>query len=80
LSVVGTSMLRNCDSCSPSCENIEGKSTGYIFLESSLDGVIYLSDSCRPGAKEVLKELKTMFIKTAMLTEDCQAAANQAKR
>ncbi|GKC58111.1 putative inactive cadmium/zinc-transporting ATPase HMA3, partial [Tanacetum coccineum] len=62
-----------------SSENMEGKSTGYIFLESSLAGVFYLSDSCRTGAKEALKELKSMGIKTAMLTGDCQAAANQAQ-
>nr|GEV26864.1 probable protein phosphatase 2C 6 [Tanacetum cinerariifolium] len=77
---VGTSMLHHCKSCSPSCENMEGKSTGYIFLESSLDEVINLSDSCQTGAKEVLKELKTMVIKTAMATEDYQATANQEKR
>ncbi|PWA63993.1 heavy metal atpase 4 [Artemisia annua] len=60
-------------------ENMEGKSTGYIFLGSSIAGVFYLSDSCRTGAKEALKELKSMGIKTAMLTGDCQAAANQAQ-
>ena len=58
---------------------MEGKSTGYIFLGSALAGVFYLSDSCRTGAKEALKELKSMGIKTAMLTGDCQAAANEAQ-
>ncbi|KAK9078912.1 hypothetical protein SSX86_002971 [Deinandra increscens subsp. villosa] len=60
-------------------ENMEGKSTGYIFIGSSLAGVFNLSDACRTGAKEALKELKSMGIKTAMLTGDCQAAANHAQ-
>lgn len=60
-------------------ENMEGKSTGYIFVESSLAGVFNLTDSCRTGAKEALKELKSMGIETAMLTGDCQAAANHAQ-
>ncbi|KAI7747094.1 LOW QUALITY PROTEIN: hypothetical protein M8C21_014043, partial [Ambrosia artemisiifolia] len=60
-------------------KNMEGKSTGYIFLDSSLAGVFNLSDACRTGAKEALKELKSMGIKTAMLTGDCQAAANYAQ-
>ncbi|KAI3775275.1 hypothetical protein L1987_49846 [Smallanthus sonchifolius] len=62
-----------------SSENTEGKSIGYIFLGSSLAGVFNLSDACRTGAKEALKELKSMGIKTAMLTGDCQAAANHAQ-
>ncbi|KAJ0514856.1 putative P-type Zn(2+) transporter [Helianthus annuus] len=60
-------------------KNMEGKSTGYIFLDSSLAGVFNLSDGCRTGAKEALKELKSMGIKTAMLTGDCQAAANHTQ-
>ncbi|KAI3803172.1 hypothetical protein L1987_31321 [Smallanthus sonchifolius] len=62
-----------------SSENTEGKSIGYIFLGSSLAGIFNLSDVCRTGAKEALKELKSMGIKTAMLTGDCQAAANHAQ-
>ncbi|KAL8235052.1 hypothetical protein R6Q59_021152 [Mikania micrantha] len=60
-------------------ESKEGKSTGYIFLGSSLAGVFNLSDECRTGAKEALKELKSMGIKTVMLTGDCQAAADHAQ-
>ncbi|XP_076910611.1 putative inactive cadmium/zinc-transporting ATPase HMA3 isoform X2 [Bidens hawaiensis] len=61
-------------------ESTEGKSTGYIFLDSSLAGIFNLSDACRTGAKEALKELKSMGIKTAMLTGDCQAAASHAQK
>ncbi|KAI3524153.1 hypothetical protein L1887_02805 [Cichorium endivia] len=60
-------------------ETVEGKSMGYIFVGSSLAGVFSLSDTCRTGAKEALKELKSMGIKTAMLTGDSQAAANHAQ-
>ncbi|XP_071717630.1 putative inactive cadmium/zinc-transporting ATPase HMA3 [Rutidosis leptorrhynchoides] len=59
--------------------NMEGRSTGYIFVGTALAGVFSLSDSCRTGAKEALKELKSMGIKTAMLTGDCQSAANHAQ-
>ncbi|XP_076898337.1 putative inactive cadmium/zinc-transporting ATPase HMA3 isoform X2 [Bidens hawaiensis] len=61
-------------------ESTEGKSTGYIFLDSSLAGIFNLTDTCRTGAKEALKELKSMGIKTAMLTGDCQAAASHAQK
>ncbi|KAK1417484.1 hypothetical protein QVD17_26612 [Tagetes erecta] len=60
-------------------ENIEGKSTGYIFVESTLAGIFSFSDSCRIGVKEALEELKSLGIRTAMLTGDCQAAANHAQ-
>ncbi|KAJ9538524.1 hypothetical protein OSB04_031257 [Centaurea solstitialis] len=60
-------------------EGDDGKSKGYIFDGSSLVGVFGLSDSCRTGAMEALKELKSMGIKTAMLTGDCQAATNHAQ-
>ncbi|KAJ9550756.1 hypothetical protein OSB04_014801 [Centaurea solstitialis] len=60
-------------------ENNEGKSIGYIFVGSSPAGIFSLSDSCRIGVKEALNELKSMGIKTAMLTGDCQAAANHAQ-
>ncbi|KAI3496273.1 hypothetical protein L1887_38630 [Cichorium endivia] len=57
----------------------EGRSTGYIFLGSSCAGIFSLSDSCRIGVKEALEELKSMGIKTAMLTGDSQEAANYAQ-
>lgn len=60
-------------------ENGEGKSVGFIFLGSTLAGTFSLSDSCRIGVKEALEELKSMGIKTAMLTGDCRAAANHAQ-
>ncbi|KAM7477717.1 hypothetical protein LguiA_025930 [Lonicera macranthoides] len=57
----------------------EGKSIGYIFSGSSPAGVFSLSDICRTGVKEAVNELKSMGIKTAMLTGDSQAAASYAQ-
>ncbi|KAL3504245.1 hypothetical protein ACH5RR_034086 [Cinchona calisaya] len=59
--------------------NGEGKSVGYIFLESTPVGFFCLTDICRTGAKEALTELKSMGIKTVMLTGDCYAAAKLAQ-
>ncbi|XP_042752540.1 cadmium/zinc-transporting ATPase HMA3 [Lactuca sativa] len=63
----------------PTQINNQGKSTGYVFLGSSLAGIFSLSDSCRIGVKEAIKELKSMGIKTTMLTGDCEEAANFAQ-
>lgn len=57
----------------------DGKSIGYIFLGGSLAGIFSLSDVCRTGAKEAIKELKSMGIKTAMLTGDSREAATVAQ-
>ncbi|KAL0338773.1 UNVERIFIED_CONTAM: Cadmium/zinc-transporting ATPase HMA2 [Sesamum angustifolium] len=59
--------------------DIEGKSVGYIFLGSSPAGIFCLSDACRTGAKEALEELKSMGIKTVMLTGDSYTAAKHAQ-
>ncbi|GFP90862.1 cadmium/zinc-transporting ATPase hma2 [Phtheirospermum japonicum] len=59
--------------------DIEGKSVGYVFLGLAPAGIFCLSDSCRTGAKEALEELKSMGIKTVMLTGDCHAAAKHAQ-
>lgn len=58
---------------------MEGKSIGYIFSGSSPAGIFSLSDVCRTGVKEAIQELKSMGIKTAMLTGDHQAAAKHAQ-
>ncbi|XAR63734.1 Zinc-exporting ATPase [Bertholletia excelsa] len=60
----------------PSLEgNKEGKSIGYIFLGDTPAGIFSLSDACRTGAGEAITELKSMGIKTAMLTGDSHQAA-----
>ncbi|MFS7970359.1 putative P-type Zn(2+) transporter [Helianthus anomalus] len=60
-------------------ENNEGNSISCIFLGSTPVGIFSLSDSCRISVKEALEELKYMGIRTAMLTGDCQDAADHAQ-
>ncbi|KAM1708830.1 hypothetical protein TB2_001707 [Malus domestica] len=52
-----------------------GKTIGYIYSGGAPAGVFIISDACRSGAAEALKELKKLGIKTAMLTGDSNAAA-----
>ncbi|KAG6769407.1 hypothetical protein POTOM_025042 [Populus tomentosa] len=47
-----------------------GKSVGYVYYGATLAGIFSLSDSCRTGVAEAIKELKSLGIKTAMLTGD----------
>ncbi|KAF9679851.1 hypothetical protein SADUNF_Sadunf06G0058500 [Salix dunnii] len=55
-----------------------GKSVGYVYYGTTLAGIFSLSDSCRTGVAEAIKELKSLGIKTAMLTGDSEAAAMYA--
>ncbi|XP_031270905.1 putative inactive cadmium/zinc-transporting ATPase HMA3 isoform X2 [Pistacia vera] len=61
----------------PSVEGVkkEGSTIGYIYSGATLVGVFGLSDTCRTGAAEAVKDLNSMGIKTAMLTGDNQASA-----
>ncbi|XP_070667794.1 cadmium/zinc-transporting ATPase HMA2, partial [Malus domestica] len=52
-----------------------GKTIGYIYSGGAPAGVFTISDACRSGAAEAVKELKKLGIKTAMLTGDSNAAA-----
>ncbi|KAF6157869.1 hypothetical protein GIB67_023270 [Kingdonia uniflora] len=52
-----------------------GATIGYIFKGATLVGTFSLADSCRTGVSEAIKELKSMGIKTVMLTGDTSAAA-----
>ncbi|GMI92904.1 heavy metal atpase 2, ARABIDOPSIS HEAVY METAL ATPASE 2 [Hibiscus trionum] len=54
---------------------MEGKTIGYVFSGATPLGIFSLSDACRTGAAEAVKELKSMGIKTALLTGDNQATA-----
>ncbi|CAA7048805.1 unnamed protein product [Microthlaspi erraticum] len=56
-----------------------GKTVGYVYVGETLAGVFNLSDACRSGVAQAMKELKSMGIKTAMLTGDNQAAAMHAQ-
>ncbi|PKI53589.1 hypothetical protein CRG98_026039, partial [Punica granatum] len=56
-----------------------GKTVGYIYLGADLVGMFSLSDECRTGVIEAIRELKSRNIRTVMLTGDCQAAAMNAQ-
>ncbi|CDY51090.1 BnaA07g36130D [Brassica napus] len=56
-----------------------GKTVGYIYVGERLAGVFNLSDACRSGVIQAMKELKDLGIKTAMLTGDNQDAAMDAQ-
>ncbi|XP_048133669.1 putative inactive cadmium/zinc-transporting ATPase HMA3 isoform X2 [Rhodamnia argentea] len=65
----------------PSIEGVtgEGKTMGYVFCGANPVGIVTLSDACRTGAREAIEALKSLKIKTAMLTGDSQAAAMHAQ-
>lgn len=49
----------------------------YVSKDKKLQGAVVLEDIIRPQSKEAIKSLKTLGIKTAMLTGDNQLVANQ---
>lgn len=57
----------------------EARTRGYIYSEGALIGTFSLSDDCRSGAAEAIKELKSMGIKTALLTGDNWSTARRAQ-
>lgn len=52
-----------------------GKTIGYIYIGAELTGSFNLLDGCRYGVAQALKELKSLGMKTAMLTGDNRDAA-----
>ncbi|XP_074575443.1 putative inactive cadmium/zinc-transporting ATPase HMA3 isoform X2 [Curcuma longa] len=62
-----------------SSERHEGVTFGYVFLDMVQIGRYALSDTCRAGAAEAIKELKSLGIKTVMLTGDSKEAAMHAQ-
>jgi Cd2+/Zn2+-exporting ATPase len=52
-----------------------GKTIGYIYIGEELTGSFNLLDGCRHGVAQALEELKSLGIKTAMLTGDNRDAA-----
>ncbi|XP_077238529.1 putative inactive cadmium/zinc-transporting ATPase HMA3 isoform X1 [Tasmannia lanceolata] len=60
----------------PTGEGIKnGLTVGYVVLEGRVVGIFNLSDTCRTGVAQAINELKSLGIKTAMLTGDSHAAA-----
>uniref|UniRef100_A0A0E0Q5X1 P-type ATPase A domain-containing protein n=1 Tax=Oryza rufipogon TaxID=4529 RepID=A0A0E0Q5X1_ORYRU len=60
-------------------EMIKGVSIGYVICDGELAGVFSLSDDCRTGAAEAIRELGSLGIKSVMLTGDSSAAATHAQ-
>ncbi|KAK9741003.1 hypothetical protein RND81_03G075300 [Saponaria officinalis] len=58
---------------------MEGKASGFIYVGAVLVGTFTLSDECRTGAMEAIKELKHMGIRTVLLTGDNSFAAQQVQ-
>uniref|UniRef100_A0A0E0LIQ4 HMA domain-containing protein n=1 Tax=Oryza punctata TaxID=4537 RepID=A0A0E0LIQ4_ORYPU len=58
---------------------IKGVSIGYVICDGELAGVFSLSDDCRTGAAEAIRELGSLGIKSVMLTGDSSAAAMHAQ-
>lgn len=52
-----------------------GKTIGYIYCGGTPAGMFTLSDTCRSGAAEAVRELKKIGIRTALLTGDSHTAA-----
>ncbi|XP_019058760.1 PREDICTED: cadmium/zinc-transporting ATPase HMA3 isoform X1 [Tarenaya hassleriana] len=78
---IGNKRIASRAGCSTDIEvdNKGGKTVGYIYVGERLAGVFNLSDSCRTGAVQAMKELKSLGVKTAMLTGDNQDAAMHAQ-
>ncbi|KAL6839075.1 hypothetical protein ACP4OV_031129 [Aristida adscensionis] len=58
---------------------VKGVSIGYVICNGDLVGTFSLSDDCRTGAAEAILELRSMGIKSVMLTGDSTAAAMHAQ-
>ena len=56
-----------------------GKTVGYVYCGDALAGMFSLSDACRTGVADAVTELKSLGVKTAMLTGDSQSAAMHAQ-
>jgi Cd2+/Zn2+-exporting ATPase len=54
-------------------------SIGYVICDGDLVGVFSLSDDCRTGAAEAIRELRSMGITSVMLTGDSAEAATHAQ-
>jgi Zn2+/Cd2+-exporting ATPase len=58
---------------------MKGVTIGYIACKNELIGVFTLSDSCRTGSTGAIRELRSLGIKSVMLTGDSAAAAAYAQ-
>lgn len=78
---VGNKRILSRASCQtvPEIKDMKGVTIGYVACNKELIGVFSLSDSCRTGSAEAIKELRSLGIKCVMLTGDSNAAATFAQ-
>ncbi|RCV10162.1 hypothetical protein SETIT_2G090500v2 [Setaria italica] len=69
----------SCQAAVPEMDDLKGVSTGHVICDGDLVGLFSLSDDCRTGAAKAIKELRSMGIKSVMLTGDSAAAAKHAQ-
>ncbi|CAN6193051.1 unnamed protein product [Urochloa humidicola] len=78
---IGNKRILSRASCGtvPDKKDMKGVTVGYVACKNELIGVFTLSDSCRTGSAEAIKELRSLGIKSVMLTGDSAAAAAYAQ-
>ncbi|EEC81261.1 hypothetical protein OsI_24354 [Oryza sativa Indica Group] len=78
---IGNKRILSRASCEtvPDMKDMKGVTIGYVACNNELIGVFTLSDACRTGSAEAIKELRSLGIKSVMLTGDSTAAATYAQ-
>ncbi|KAK3134488.1 hypothetical protein QOZ80_6AG0549830 [Eleusine coracana subsp. coracana] len=78
---IGNKRILSRASCEtvPDAKDMKGVTIGYIACKKELIGIFTLSDSCRIGSAEAIRELRSLGIKSVMLTGDSAAAAAYAQ-
>ena len=61
--------------CSDPVFQIKEERNGYIYCGPTLIGVFSLVDTCRSGALEAIEQLKSLGVRSVMLTGDSTQAA-----
>ncbi|RLN34935.1 putative inactive cadmium/zinc-transporting ATPase HMA3 [Panicum miliaceum] len=79
---IGNKKIMARSSCQAPVQEMDdhkGVSIGHVICDGDLVGLFSLSDDCRTGAAKAIKELRSMGIKSVMLTGDSAAAAKHAQ-
>nr|AIA57678.1 heavy metal transporting P1B-ATPase 3 [Triticum turgidum subsp. durum]AIA57679.1 heavy metal transporting P1B-ATPase 3 [Triticum turgidum subsp. durum] len=69
----------SCQTVPERMNGLKGVSMGYVICDGDLVGVFSLSDDCRTGAAEAIRELASMGISSVLLTGDIAEAAMHAQ-
>ncbi|KAG2614010.1 hypothetical protein PVAP13_4KG375800 [Panicum virgatum] len=78
---IGNKRILSRASCEtvPDMKDTKRVTIGYVACKEELIGVFTVSDSCRTGSAEAIKELRSLGIKSVMLTGDSAVAAAYAQ-